>query len=386
MSGRDWEAVGNRVSIVIPTHNRASLLRRALVCVQSQTLRDKEIVVVVDGSTDDTLSMLETSFPDVKVVHHPSSKGPSAARNAGVAAASGDWIFFHDDDDLMHPSHLAELLAATLAAPPHSLVAGRSRDFAVRDDDIVFSPPVWTAAERSDTDTLIQFLEPTALRTITHTTILWPRRLFDTEKWDETLSFYEDFDLCGRAILSGLHVIGREVGMYYIRVHAAPRITHAGDDTNQLLWSARYWLKWAAILRDHPEHRACAEALRNGLMDSLIRLSIVAAGQTYMPQLAAAFREWGGGRYYVTPRPRSALKRKVGDAVLNLAGFRALHLMLGAAETLRPKEAPYLDRLQAPASEADRQDALYIGRYETEAEAQTAAERSRATMASSASR
>eukprot|EP01036_Dinobryon_divergens_P040095 gene40095-52967_t len=107
MSGWGWEVVGNKVSIVIPTHNRASLLRRALVCVQSQTLRDKEIVVVVDGSTDDTLSMLAACFPDVKVVHHPSSKGPSAARNAGVAAASGDWIFFHDDDDLMHPSHLA---------------------------------------------------------------------------------------------------------------------------------------------------------------------------------------------------------------------------------------------------------------------------------------
>ncbi|MCC8428463.1 glycosyltransferase family 2 protein [Reyranella aquatilis] len=378
--------MGNRVSIVIPTHNRASLLRRALVCVQSQTLRDKEIVVVVDGSTDDTLSMLATSFPEVKVVHHPSSKGPSAARNAGVAVASGEWIFFHDDDDLMHPSHLAELLAATLAAPPQSLVAGRSRDFAVRDDSIVFSPPVWTAAERSDTDTLIQFLEPTALRTITHTTILWPRRLFDTETWDETLSFYEDFDLCGRAILSGLHVIGREVGMYYIRVHGAPRITHAGDDTNQLLWSARYWLKWAAILRDHPEHRACAEALRNGLMDSLIRLSIVAAGRSYMPQLAAAFREWGGERYYVTPPPRSPLKRKLGDAVLNLAGFRALHLMLAGAEKLRRREAPYLDRLEAPANEADRQDAFYIGKYEGEAEDQTAAERSRATIASSASR
>ncbi len=378
--------VGNKVSIVIPTHNRASLLRCALSCAQSQTLRDKEIVVVVDGSTDDTLSMLEAHFPEVKVVHHETPRGPSAARNAGIAAASGDWIFFHDDDDLMHPSHLAELLAATLAAPPKSLVAGRSRDFAVLGNDVVFGPPIWTAAERPDTDTLIQFLEPTALRTLTHTTILWPRRLFDTEKWDETLSFYEDFDLCGRAILSGLHVIGREVGMYYIRVHAAPRLTSAQDDTNQLLWAARFWLKWATILRDRPEHRACAEALRNGLMDCLIRLSNLPAGQSCLPQLAAAFREWGGERYYVTPRPGTPLKRTIGDAVLNVAGFRTLHLLLDVAEALRRKEKPYLDRLQAPANEADRQDALYIGNYEAEVGLQAASVRSRPTMASRASR
>lgn len=378
--------MGNRVSIVIPTHNRAPLLRRALLCAQSQTLRDKEIVVVDDGSTDDTLSMLDAHFPEVKVVHHESPRGPSASRNAGIAAASGDWIFFHDDDDLMHPSHLAELLAATLAAPPNSLVAGRSRDFAILGNDVIFGPAIWTAAERSDTDTLIQFLEPTALRTITHTTILWPRRLFDTEKWDETLSFYEDFDLCCRAVLSGLHVIGREVGMYYIRVHTAPRLTSAKDDTNQLLWSARFWLKWAGILRDRPEHRACAKALRNGLMDCLIRLSNLPAGRAYMPQLTAAFREWGGERYYVTPQPRNPLKRAIGNTVLNVAGFPALHLLLGVVDAFRRKEEPYLNRLQPPANEGDRQDALHIVDYEAEVGLQPAAGRSRPTIASRASR
>lgn len=378
--------MGNRVSIVIPTHNRASLLWRALLCAHSQTLQDKEIVVVDDGSIDDTLAMLAAEFPDVRVVRHESPRGPSAARNSGVAAATGDWMFFHDDDDLMHPSHLADLLAATLAAPPNSLVAGRSRDFAVLGDEVVFGPAIWTAADRSDTDTLIQFLEPTALRTITHTTILWPRRLFDTEKWDETLSFYEDFDLCGRAILSGLHVLGREVGMYYIRVHAAPRLTSAKDDTNQLLWSARFWLKWATLLHDRPEHRACAEALRNGLMDCLIRLSNLRAGQTYVPQLVAAFRQWGGTRFYVTPRPRNPLKRAIGDTVLNVAGFPALHLMLGAVDTLRPKEKAYLDTLLAPTTDADQQDASHIKACEAEVGLQLAADRSRATMASSASR
>ena len=378
--------MGNRVSIVIPTHNRASLLRRALLCVQSQTLRDQEIVVVDDGSTDDTATMLASGFPDVKVVRHETSRGPSAARNSGIAAATGDWMFFHDDDDLMHPSHLADLLAATLAAPPNSLVAGRSRDFAFVDGRLKLGPAIWTVPDRSDTDTLIQFLEPTALRTITHTTILWPRHLFETVTWDETLSFYEDFDLCGRAILTGQHVLGREIGMYYVRMHAAPRLTSAGDDTNQLLSSTRYWLKWAALLRNHPQHGACAEALRNGLMDCLIRMSNLPAGQTYRPQLAAAFRQWGGTRFYLTPQPRNPLKRTIGDTVLNVAGFPALHLLLGLVDALRPKQRPYLDTLQAPASDADRQDAGHIKSCEAAVDLQAAADRSRATMASSASR
>ena len=378
--------MGNKVSIVMPTRNRASLLRRALMGVQAQSLWDREIVVVDDASTDETLAMLASEFPGVKVVRHPFSRGPSAARNSGVAVATGDWIFFHDDDDLMHPSHLADLLAATLTAPPNSLVAGRSRDFAIVDDEVILGPAIWTAAERSDTDTLAQFLDPNGLRTITHTTILWPRPLFDTEKWDETLSFYEDFDLCGRAILSGLQVRGREVGMYYIRMHAAPRLTSAKDDTNQLLWSTRYWLKWATLLLDHPEHRACTHVLRDGLMDCLIRMSNLPAGQNYMPQLRAAFRQWGGGRLYATPRPRNPVKRAVADAVLNIGGFAALHLLLGLVDSLRPQAKPYLETLQTPATEADRQDAAHILSYETGTGPQAAVGRTRTTMASSASR
>lgn len=378
--------MGERVSIVMPTRNRASLLRRALKGVQAQTLWHKEIVVVDDASTDGTLAMIASEFPRVKVVRHRISRGASAARNSGVAVATGDWIFFHDDDDLMHPSHLADLLAAALAAPPNSLVAGRSRDFAIVGDEVVLGPPVSTTAERSDTDTLIQFLDPNGPRTITHTTILWPRALFDAVRWDETLSFYEDFDLCGRAILSGLQVRGREVGMYYIRLHAAPRLSSASDDTAQLLSSARYWHKWATLLRDHPEHRACAQVLRDGLMDCLIRLSNLPVGQTYMPQLDAAFRQWGGRGLYVTPRPRNPLKRAIGNAVVNIGGFPALHALVRMVDARRPAARPYLDTLKAPVTGADRQDAAHIRGCEIDSGRQADVGRDRATMASSARR
>ena len=270
--------------------------------------------------------------------------------------------------------------------PPNSLIAGRSRDFAIVNEEVVLGPAVWAAAERSDTETLTQFLDPNSLRTITHTTILWPRRLFDKVAWDETLSFYEDFDLCGQAILAGLHVRGREVGMYYIRMHTAPRLSSAKDDTARLLWSARFWLKWATLLRSPPRHQACAGVLRDGLMDCLIRLSNLPAGQAHMGQLKAAFRQWGGRGLYVTPRPRNLLKRAVGDAVAKNGGFPALHLLLDMVDSLRSRERPYLDTLQTPATDADQEDARHIKTYEAEIGRQAEAGRNRATMASRARR
>ena len=122
-------------------------------------------------------------------------------------------------------------------------------------------------------------------------------------------------------------------------------------------------------------------------MDCLIRMSDLPTGKSYMPQLVAAFRLWDGTRYYVTPSPRNLLKRAVADTVLNVAGFSALHLMLGVVDALRPKGKPYLDTLHAPTTDADREDASHIEVCEARAESsQAAAGLSRATMASSANR
>jgi len=169
-------------------------------------------------------------------------------------------------------------------------------------------------------------------------------------------------------------------------MHGAPRLSSAKDDTAQLLWSARFWLKWATLLRDHPQHQACAGALRDGLMDCLIRLSNLPAGQAHMAQLTAAFRQWGGCRLHVTPRPRNLLKRAVGDAVANIGGFPALHLLLGIVDNLHSGDRPYLDTLQAPATDADREDARHIKTYEAKIGRQAETGRNRATMASRARR
>jgi glycosyltransferase involved in cell wall biosynthesis len=87
-----------RISVIIPTYNRAQVLGRAIQSVLNQTLPAQEIIVVDDGSSDNTPALMADSFPQCTYLQQP-NLGVSAARNRGIEAASGDWLAFLDSDD-----------------------------------------------------------------------------------------------------------------------------------------------------------------------------------------------------------------------------------------------------------------------------------------------
>ena len=86
------------ISVLIPTYNRAYTLPLALDSVLAQTLPATEIIVIDDGSIDDTESLLKQRYPMARYLHQ-SNQGVSAARNTGIRAARGDWIALLDSDD-----------------------------------------------------------------------------------------------------------------------------------------------------------------------------------------------------------------------------------------------------------------------------------------------
>lgn len=103
-----------RVSTIIPTYNRADILDRAIDSVLGQTFEDLELIVVDDGSTDDTAELIaEYDDPRLTFIEHDENRGGSVARNTGIEHASGDYFAFLDSDDAWRPRKL-ELQVAEL--------------------------------------------------------------------------------------------------------------------------------------------------------------------------------------------------------------------------------------------------------------------------------
>lgn len=116
-----------KVTAVIPTLNRPNLVMRAVKSALEQTHAEMEVVVVVDGPDERTEQILR-SVPDprLKVVVLPESRGGSEARNTGVAAATGEWIAFLDDDDEWLPNKITrQLTVARSSLEPLPIVSCR---------------------------------------------------------------------------------------------------------------------------------------------------------------------------------------------------------------------------------------------------------------------
>lgn len=95
------------VSVIIPTFNRAHLVKKAISSVLGQTYRDLEVIIVDDFSKDNTSEIIsEIKDERLKYVKHAQQKGASEARNTGVAASNGTYLAFLDDDDEWFPEKL----------------------------------------------------------------------------------------------------------------------------------------------------------------------------------------------------------------------------------------------------------------------------------------
>ena len=183
------------ISVVVPAHNHARFIREALESIQRQTLPPREIVVVDDGSTDDTAAMaLSLNEPRLRLLRQKNS-GPSAARNHGWRAARADSCFFLDADDRLPPRSL-QALAEAAAAHPGALPYGVQ---AVYPEDMS-GEPAFTATMSTRNGNLLEEIAVYYRGTI-FTSLFSRRALEDIGGFDDAVWFGEDFDFAIRAAL-----------------------------------------------------------------------------------------------------------------------------------------------------------------------------------------
>ncbi len=176
-----------RVTVVIPTFERAALVERALASVYAQTRLPDEVLVVDDGSTDGTAELVEARYPGTIVLRQEENRGVSAARNRGIRSARHPWIALLDSDDEWQPHKLERQFEAIVSG--RHLVCHTEERW-IRDGRRV-NP---RRRHRKPSGRVYRDCLP--LCAISPSAILLHRRVFESVGlFDESLPVCEDYDM-----------------------------------------------------------------------------------------------------------------------------------------------------------------------------------------------
>ncbi len=177
------------ISVIIPTYNRAELLKQSIESLNEQTFKEWECIIVDDGSDFDQLSLIRDFVRDkekIKLINRPeiNLKGPSACRNFGMKKARGEFIQFFDDDDLMYPSMLRTKYEAIKKSTA----------------DVVVSPLDHFYIKRGEVLKQNEIYSETLIKDYVIGNVTWYssgplwRRSFIKEGFDESIQTLDDYD------------------------------------------------------------------------------------------------------------------------------------------------------------------------------------------------
>jgi glycosyltransferase involved in cell wall biosynthesis len=223
-----------RVSVVIPTYNRAKYIGQAIASAFGQSYRDLEVIVVDDGSTDSTETVLKSFIDPRLVVIRQENAGRSRARNVAINAARGEYITFLDSDDYYLPSKV-DLQVSFLDANPVFGMAYTSA--ACIDDDGRSLNYTYRASLSGWVYPAIAFFIP---HTITLPTVMVRREVLSAiGPFDEAMERFEDTDMW-RRISKRTPIAGIDHVTCHIRTHAGNRLE--GLDPTVIARSIDYYV------------------------------------------------------------------------------------------------------------------------------------------------
>jgi glycosyltransferase involved in cell wall biosynthesis len=252
-----------RVSIVIPTYQHSDFILRTLSSVFEQSLGDYEIIVVNDGSKDDTSALLAPLVDAGRITYiEQENQGQSYARNAGLSRARGEYIAFLDDDDIWPPDKLASQVAFLDANPSAGMVGGT---FRVIDENGAFgrAGPYYPTITFESLFAANPFHSPGQ-------TLIRSSVLKEVGGLNSTiLGGADDWDLWFRIAKQSTIVMRDEIALYY-RLHAQ----NASKQTARLLRSCcetiELHLRSLDKHRRHALRRNSQRTIYNGLGSHLV--------------------------------------------------------------------------------------------------------------------
>lgn len=193
------------VSILIPCYNAAPWLAASLDSVLAQTWAEKEVILINDGSTDNSLAIARRyESRGVRVVTQPNA-GQAAARNHALRLARGEFVKFFDSDDLLSPDMIERQVRA-LSSRPNAIAYGEWARFHTAVEEARFeTQPGWHDA--APVDWLVEMLHDSQPM-MQCGQFLIPRPLLDrTGGWDERLSLHDDFEFFARLVLASAGIV-----------------------------------------------------------------------------------------------------------------------------------------------------------------------------------
>jgi glycosyltransferase involved in cell wall biosynthesis len=218
------EEINRMFSIVCATYNRAYILDKAIKSVQNQLIKEWELIIIDDGSTDNTAETVHCfANEDSRIkYHYQQNSERSAARNKGIQLAQGDYICFLDSDDQFEENHLSGLKSCikTNADKNQSILAVFSKIVDENGIQIGFS-----TIETGEND-----LETVVLNTITPGQICVPRSLLQENNFNEKIRISEDTELLYRLVMNNRLVVVDQYSLVYVK--------HNDNSVNPLKYNA----------------------------------------------------------------------------------------------------------------------------------------------------
>ena len=219
-----------KVSVIIPVYNCEAFLPQCIESLQAQTMQEIEMIFVCDASPDDSLSILrryEQEDSRIRVIAFEQNRGVSAARNAGIEAASGEYVIFCDSDDWVEPQMYQRLYDMAQAHDADIAFCRVFKDYANRQENV---PLGFETGMRFDEAAIREKLIPAMLSRETDSDELplsgyTPRNLFRREvlekhRFREEIRYAEDLLFIIECMLCSRAAVAVDEAYYHYRFHA----------------------------------------------------------------------------------------------------------------------------------------------------------------------